>query len=199
MTEARSLRRVCVFCGSNAGAEPAFADMTRGLADELIQRRIELVYGGGNVGLMGILANRMLEHGGHVIGIIPSGLAAKEVAHETLPELRVVASMHERKAQMADLSDAFVALPGGLGTLEELFETLTWAQLGIHDKACGLLDVNGFYRPLLAFLDDAVEARLLAPQHRAMLLVKESPAALLDAFEAYVPPHTSKWLGPEGR
>jgi uncharacterized protein (TIGR00730 family) len=121
------------------------------------------------------------------------------VAHETLPELRVVASMHERKAQMADLSDAFVALPGGLGTLEELFEALTWAQLGIHEKACGLLDVNGFYRPLLAFLDDAVEARLLAPQHRAMLLVKESPAALLDAFEAYVPPHTSKWLGPEGR
>jgi uncharacterized protein (TIGR00730 family) len=111
MAEARSLRRVCVFCGSNAGAEPAFADMTRGLADELIRRRIELVYGGGNVGLMGILANRMLEHGGHVIGIIPSGLAAKEVAHETLPELRVVASMHERKAQMADLSDAFVALP----------------------------------------------------------------------------------------
>jgi uncharacterized protein (TIGR00730 family) len=193
------MRRVCVFCGSSSGANPAYAATTIALADEVVRRGLGLVYGGGNVGLMGILADRVLAAGGEVTGVIPDGLATKEVAHEAITELRVVASMHERKAVMADLADGFLALPGGLGTLEELFEILTWAQLGIHAKPCGLLDVDGFYAPLISCLDTTVRAGFVKPVSRDLLLVEREPAALLDRFEKWSPPATRKWLGLEGR
>jgi uncharacterized protein (TIGR00730 family) len=183
-----TLRRVCVFCGSSSGADPAFAATTARLGALLASRGIGLVYGGGSVGLMGVLADAVLQAGGHVIGVIPSALVLKEVAHHDLPDLRIVATMHERKALMAELADGFVALPGGLGTLDELFETLTWAQLGLHHRPCGLLDTGGYYRPLLAFLDRAVEAGFLRAQHRGLLLVDEDPERLLDRLAQYSRP-----------
>jgi uncharacterized protein (TIGR00730 family) len=188
------LKRVCVFCGSSRGANPRYLTTAHRLGTILAGRRIGLVYGGGCVGLMGKLADAVLAEGGEVIGVIPQALVELEVAHVGLPDLRVVSSMHERKALMADLSDGFIALPGGLGTLEELCEILTWAQLGFHAKPCGLLDVRGYFRHLLAFLDHALAERFIRPEHRAMLLEDENPEALLDAMRTYEPPRREKWL-----
>ena len=169
------------------------------MAGELVSRELELVYGGGNVGLMGIVADAVLERGGHVIGVIPEALVAREVVHEALPDLRVVESMHARKALMADLSDAFISLPGGIGTLEECFEVFTWAQLGMHAKPCALLDVDGYYAPLIRFLQQSVEERFLRAEHLEMLLLGEDPATLLDACDAYRPPPTEKWIDRDER
>lgn len=192
-------RRLCVFCGSSPGSEAAFGAAAGRLGRALAEAGIGLVYGGASVGLMGRLADSALAAGGEVIGVIPRALVDQEVAHHGLADLRVVGSMHERKALMADLADGFVALPGGLGTLDELFEILTWAQLGLHHKPVGLLDVQGYFAPLLAFLDGAVAARFLAPAHRAMLLVADDPAALLAAFRAYQPPPPFKWMDRPAR
>ncbi|MCC6642462.1 MAG: TIGR00730 family Rossman fold protein [Deltaproteobacteria bacterium] len=190
----RSLARICVFCASNPGVREDYAVASRRLASELVARDCELVYGGAQVGLMGVMAQTMLDQGGRVIGVIPEVLVSKEIAHPGLTELRVVASMHERKAVMSDLSDGFVALPGGLGTLEELFEVLTWAQLGLHAKPCGILNVCGYFDPLLSFLDHAVDERLLKSKHRALVLTGEDPSSLLDRMAAYQPPMTEKWI-----
>lgn len=189
------MRRVCVFCGSSEGRDPAFANAAVALGRALARRGVALVYGGAQVGLMGRVADAVLAEGGHVIGVIPRALMTREVAHARLPDLRVVDSMHERKAMMVELSDGFIALPGGIGTFEELCETLTWAQLGLHDKPCALLDVAGFYAPLLALLDRAVDAGFLRPAHRDMLLVDTDPDALLSRLETYTPPVVRKWIG----
>jgi uncharacterized protein (TIGR00730 family) len=188
------MKRVCVFLGSSPGARPEYAEATRVLGRELVARGLELVYGGGNVGLMGVLADAVLEAGGHVIGVIPESLVVREVAHTGLPDLRRVRSMHERKAMMADLSDAFVTLPGGIGTFEECFEILTWAQLGMHESPCGLLDVAGYWRAMRAMLQHAVEERFLRPEHVALLHVAKTPAALLDALAHARPPQVRKWI-----
>ncbi len=186
------MKNICVFCGSNAGAQPAYVAAARQLGQVLAQRQITLIYGGARVGTMGEIADSALAAGGHVIGIIPQALAEK-VAHPGLTDLRVVPSMHERKALMAELADGFIALPGGLGTLEEFFEVLTWAQLGMHHKPCGLLNVGGYYGPLMDFLDHAVAQRFIKAEHRAMALIDEHPADLLDQFNAYHPPTVDKW------
>jgi uncharacterized protein (TIGR00730 family) len=188
------MRRVCVFCGSSAGGQPAYLDAARALGALLARRGIGVVYGGASIGLMGAVADAALAAGGEVIGVIPEALEAKEIAHQGLTRLDVVGSMHERKARMSDLADAFVALPGGMGTLEELSEILTWAQLGLHRKPCGLLDVAGYWRPLVAFFDHAVQERFLKPQHRALLAVEEEPRALLDALSGSLPPPEEKWI-----
>jgi hypothetical protein len=188
------VRRLCVFCGSSPGRLPRYRHAAEALGATLAKKGIGLVYGGGAVGLMGIVADAALAHGGEVIGIIPNALARKEIAHESLTELRVVASMHERKALMADLSDGFVALPGGVGTLEEFFEILTWSMLGLHAKPCGLLDVDGYYRPLLALLDHAVAERFVKPVHRALVLVEQDPERLLRAFQEFRAPRAEKWI-----
>ncbi len=188
------LKRVCVFCGSSPGVRPGYAAAARAMGTLLAERGIALVYGGGRVGLMGIVADAAMAAGGEVTGVIPEGLMAREVGHAGVTELRVVRSMHERKALMADLSDAFVALPGGFGTWEEYFEVLTWAQLGIHPKPCGLLDAEGFYDHLLAFLDHAVQERFLRAEHRALLVHARSAPELLDAFAAWEPPALDKWI-----
>jgi uncharacterized protein (TIGR00730 family) len=188
------LHRICVFCGSSPGSDAAFAAAAERLGRVLAEQQLGLVYGGASVGLMGRLADAALAAGGEVIGVIPRALVDQEVAHHGLADLRVVSSMHERKALMADLADAFVALPGGLGTLDELFEILTWAQLGLHHKPIGLLDVGGYFAALLAFLDGAVRARFVAPAHRAMLLRADDPVALLDACRTYQAPAPFKWV-----
>jgi uncharacterized protein (TIGR00730 family) len=188
------ITRVCVFCGSSPGATPAFAERARRLGAVIAAQGLGLVYGGASVGLMGELADAALAAGGSVTGVIPQSLVDMEVAHQGLSELRVVVSMHERKAVMADLADAFVALPGGLGTLDELAEVLTWAQLGLHTKPTGLLDVDGYFTPLLEFLDGAVGNRFLHPAHRSMLLIETDPERLLAAFRAYQPPPPFKWV-----
>jgi uncharacterized protein (TIGR00730 family) len=164
------------------------------LGETLARNGIELVYGGASVGLMGAVADAVLENGGHVIGVMPQALVDKEIAHTSLSDLRVVGSMHERKALMAELSDGFIALPGGLGTFEELFEVWTWAQLGYHKKPCALLNVAGFYDKLAHFLDDVVERGFVKPVHHAMLIVNEDPAALIDAIRSYEPPKVEKWI-----
>lgn len=188
------VRRVCVFCGSSPGASPRYLAAANGLGVLLAQRGLGLVYGGASVGLMGKLADAVLAEGGEVIGVIPRAMITKEVAHAGLLDLRVVDSMHERKALMADLSNAFIALPGGIGTLEELLEILTWSQLGIHDKPCGVLNVRGYFDGLLALLDHVVAERFMRPEHRAMLLAEPTPEALLDALEGYAAPVQEKWL-----
>jgi uncharacterized protein (TIGR00730 family) len=188
------MRSVCVFCGSNSGAGEAYAGAARNLARAIARRRLALVYGGGSIGLMGILADAALEAGGNVIGVTPRRLVEREVAHSGLTELRVVETMHERKALMADLSDAFVSLPGGLGTLDETFEMLTWIQLGYHRKPCALLEVNGYFERLTAFLDHAVEQRFLTAAHRAMLIVERDPEAVLDRLASAKLPDTGKWM-----
>ena len=189
------LRRVCVFCGSSPGARPEYRESARALAAAMVERGIGLVYGGGNVGLMGTVADAVLAAGGTAVGVIPEGLLAREVGHAGLTELHVVASMHQRKALMADLSDAFVALPGGFGTLEEFCEVLTWTQLGIHRKACGLLNVAGFYDGLLTFFDRAVDEAFVRPHHRENVLHDTDPRRLLDRIAAFDPPAVPKWIG----
>jgi uncharacterized protein (TIGR00730 family) len=190
----RELKRVCVFAGSSPGRLDAYADCAAALGRDLAGEGISLVYGGGRVGLMGVLADAVLAQGGEVVGVIPEALLAKEVAHAGLSQLRVVASMHERKATMAELSDAFVALPGGLGTLEELFEVLTWCQLGLHSKPCALLNAGGYYDHLFAFLDHAVSERFVRAEHRHMLLVEATPRRIIERLRAWVPPRVDKWL-----
>ncbi|MBM1173163.1 LOG family protein [Microvirga arabica] len=186
--------RLCVFCGSNAGQDPVYLDTARVLGEALAAGGIGLVYGGASVGLMGAVADAVLAKGGTVIGVMPQALVDKEIAHKGLSDLRVVGSMHERKALMAELADGFIALPGGLGTFEELFEVWTWAQLGYHRKPCALLNSGGFYDKLTDFLDDVVDRGFVKPIHRAMLLVESNPAALIEAIRAYEPPKVDKWI-----
>jgi uncharacterized protein (TIGR00730 family) len=189
-----SRRRLCVFCGSSPGLDPAHRRAARELGGMLVPRGWDLVYGGARVGVMGAVADAVLAAGGDATGVIPRALVRKEVAHDQLTSLEIVGSMHERKQRMAELADAFVALPGGMGTLEELFETLTWAQLGMHSKPCGLLNVDGYFDPLLDFLDCAVEQRFVSPAHRRMILVARTPRELLDRVESYEAPQVEKWL-----
>ena len=186
--------RVCVFCGSSSGSRPDYLEAARALGAALAARGAGLVYGGAHVGLMGAVADAVLEARGDVIGVIPRALWEREVAHTGLSDLRVVGSMHERKALMSELADAFVALPGGIGTLEELFEVWTWAQLGLHEKPVALLDVAGYYRPLTSFLDGAVAEGFVRPQYRRMLLVEESAPALLDRLASYHAPSVEQWI-----
>ncbi|MCP3942960.1 MAG: TIGR00730 family Rossman fold protein [Desulfobacteraceae bacterium] len=189
------MKKICVYCGSSPGRRPEYIEAARFLAKELLSRNIGLVYGGAHVGIMGEIADTVLEGGGEVIGIIPQALVDLEVSHTGLTELIIVNSMHERKAMMADLSDGFIALPGGLGTIEELFEVLTWAQLGFHKKPCGLLNADGYYDHLSAFLDHAVKEEFVKNAHRSMLIIEKDPITLLERFEAYEPPRVSKLLG----
>jgi uncharacterized protein (TIGR00730 family) len=179
------LRKVCVFCGSKHGVRPDYTEAARAMGAALAAGGIGLVYGGGRVGLMGVVADAVLDAGGEVIGVIPDHMSDREIAHYGLTDLRVVGTMHERKALMYELSDGFVALPGGLGTLEELFEITTWSQLGLHAKPTGLLDVAGFYTPLVAFLDQLVTEGFVAERHRRLLRVADKPAALLEALAAF--------------
>jgi uncharacterized protein (TIGR00730 family) len=194
-----SARRICVFSGSNLGQDPAYREVALNLGSLLAREGLGLVYGGASVGLMGAVADAVRQAGGEVIGVMPRSLVAREVAHTGLEDLRVVGSMHERKALMAELSDGFIAMPGGIGTLEELFEVWTWGQLGSHTKPCALLNVRGFYDRLLGFLDHVVDDGFLKPVHRGMLIVEEDPEALLRAIRGYVPPTASKWIGRDER
>lgn len=191
MTE---LKAICVYCGSNPGRNADYRAAAVALGQELVARGLKLVYGGAEVGLMGAVADAVLEAGGHVTGIMPQALVEKEIAHKRLSAMHVVSSMHERKRMMADLSDGFVALPGGVGTMEEIFEVWTWAQLGHHDKPCGLLNIAGYYDRLAAFLDHQAAEGFVRAEHRAMLTVEAEPARLLDAFAAYEPPRVAKWV-----
>ena len=188
------MKRVCVFLGSSPGKQPEYAEAAERLSRELVRRNLGLVYGGANLGLMKILADTVLAEGGEVIGVIPKMLVEKEIAHQGLTDLRVVGSMHERKALMADLSDGFIALPGGLGTFEEFFEVWTWGQLGLHAKPCGLLDTCGYFHRMIQFLDHAVEERFLRQENRDLLLWASDPATLLDLFEKYRPSYVPKWV-----
>jgi uncharacterized protein (TIGR00730 family) len=187
--------RLCIFAGSSPGANPNYLRQAQNLGALLARRKIGLVYGGASVGLMGAAADAALEAGGEVIGVIPRSLVARELAHKKLPDLRIVNSMHERKATMAQLSDGFIAIPGGIGTLEEIFEIWTWAQLGEHEKPCALLNTDNYYATLLSFLDKVVGDGFLKPVHREMLLVDSDPERLLDRMKVYVPPIVIKWIG----
>ncbi len=191
-----TMKRVCVFCGSSAGADPAYLRAATALGRALAKRNLALVYGGASVGMMGALAAAVLQAGGDVTGVIPRDLADKEVALTSLPDLRVVDSMHARKALMAELADGFVALPGGFGTFEEFFEVLTWAQLDLHHKPCGLLNVGGYYDRLVDFLDHAAAQRFVLPAHRDMVIIEENPGVLLDRFAVYAAPQVDKaaWI-----
>jgi uncharacterized protein (TIGR00730 family) len=189
-----ALKRVCVFCGSSNGARAGYADAARAMGAALARRGVGLVYGGGRVGLMGIVADSVMAGGGAVVGVIPESMVSKEVAHQGLTELRIVGSMHERKALMADLADAFVALPGGYGTFEEFCEIVTWAQLGLHRKPCGLLNVEGYYDRLLSLFDHAVAERFVRSAHRALILEERQPERLLDLVESYQAPALEKWI-----
>lgn len=186
------LNSVCVYCGSSPGRNPLFLEAARSTGEEIAKRGLTLVYGGGRVGLMGEVARSALENGGKVIGVIPQALKDQELAFQEVSELRVVGSMHERKALMADLADGFAALPGGYGTLEEIFEVLTWLQLGFHTKPCGFLNINNYYDTLLAFLDQSVEEQFIHQPHRDLIMQALSPAELLDKFLDYVPVRMNK-------
>jgi len=190
------MKRICVFCGSSPGGNPEYLQAAKQLGYTLASKNVGLVYGGAKVGMMGKIAEAVLEKKGEVIGVIPKGLAEKEVSFTGLADLRVVDSMHERKAIMADLSDGFIALPGGLGTLEEFFEVATWAQLGIHPKPCGLLNVRHYYDKLMGFLDQTVKEKFVELEHRSMILIDEDPEGLLQKFETYRPPTVdkAKWV-----
>lgn len=188
------MNRLCVFCGSSAGETARYVEAAAEVGALLADRGVTVVYGGSRVGLMGRLADAALEGGAEVVGVIPRPLLHREVGHEGLTELRIVESMHERKSLMAELSDGFLALPGGLGTLEEFFEVLTWGQLGMHRKPCGLLDVGDYYRPLVRFLDHAVTEGFLAASHRAMILVDHDPGELLHRMGAYEAPELPRWI-----
>ena len=187
-------RRVCVFCGSNSGRNASYAAAAVAMGESIAKQGITLVYGGGRVGLMGVLADAVLGLGGRVVGVIPRAIATDEVAHPDLTELHVVGSMHERKALMADLAEAFVALPGGFGTLDELCEILTWAQLGMHRKPVSLLNVEGYFDPLLAFLDQAVSDGFIRPSHRRLLIEGRDPSRILQVLSRTKAPVVSKWL-----
>ena len=188
------LGRLCVYAGSNHGADPAYAEAAQALGELLVRRDIGLVYGGAHKGLMGVLADSVLAAGGEAVGVIPQDLIDREIAHTGLTELHVVSSMHERKAMMADLSDGFVALPGGIGTLEELIEVYTWSQLGLHRKPTGVLNVRGYYDALAAFLDHVVHERFLPAEHRELLVIAETPEDLLEQLATFEPPRVGKWL-----
>jgi uncharacterized protein (TIGR00730 family) len=190
----RPVKAVCVFCGSSRGARPEYEAAAARLGQAIARSGRTLVYGGGRVGLMGVLGDAAMAAGGRVIGVTPRRLVEKEVAHHGLTELRVVESMHARKAMMAELSDAFIAMPGGVGTFEEFFEVLTWSQLGFHSKPCGLLNVAGYYDPMLAFLDHAVEQGFVRAEHRAIVLTDTEPTALLDRLSAFDMPIVPKWI-----
>jgi uncharacterized protein (TIGR00730 family) len=188
------MKRICIFAGSNSGSRTEYRAAAQELGQAIVRRDLGLVYGGARVGLMGAVADAVLAGGGHVTGVIPEALVTKEVAHDGLSDLRIVPSMHARKAAMADLADAFIALPGGWGTLEEFFEVLTWAQLGLHAKPCGLLNVQGFFDRLLSFLDHSIDERFVRRENRSMLIASSSPGDLLDRFERYIPPVVEKWI-----
>ena len=188
------LRNVCVYCGSSAGRDPAYVAAAGALGRALVSRGLGLVYGGASVGVMGAVADAVLGLGGRAVGVIPEALVRKEIAHGGLTELVVTSSMHERKTRMAELSDAFVALPGGIGTLEEIFEAWTWGQLGLHAKPFGFLNVSGYWDGLISFLDHAVRERFVREPHRAMLVVSEDPEELLDRFAAWRAPEVPKWI-----
>jgi uncharacterized protein (TIGR00730 family) len=193
----RTLRRVCVFCGSSSGHDPVHRQAATSMGRTLADAGVEVVYGGGAVGLMGVIADAAMQAGGRVIGVLPKGLFSREVGHEAISEMHHTATMHERKALMYELSDAFVALPGGLGTLDELFETLTWAQLGLHRKPVGLLDVDGYFADLLAFLRHTVSAGFVKAQNVDMLVSDADPAALLAKLTTVELPGLEKWITPE--
>ena len=193
------MKSICVYCGSNAGSKPAYTERAIALGDRIAKEGLQLVYGGGNVGLMGIVADAVLEHGGEVIGVIPQQLVDWEVAHKGVTRLEVVDSMHTRKQRMFELSDGFVALPGGFGTLDEMFEMLTWRQLGIGDKPCAFLDVDGFYAPLLQMIDRMVAERFLHPEQRADLWHGEDIDAMLEWMRGYSPAVASKWIDEKRR
>jgi uncharacterized protein (TIGR00730 family) len=187
------MRRICVYCGSSPGNRPVYAAAAKSLADVLVRHELELVYGGADKGIMGVIADAVLEAGGKVHGVIPQMLMDKEIAHQGLTELHVVASMHARKTMMAALSDGFIAMPGGYGTLEEIIEIVTWGQLHFHDKPCGLLNVDGYFDHLLAYLDHANREGFLRRENRNMILVDEDPVGLVQQFERYTAPHVEKW------
>jgi uncharacterized protein (TIGR00730 family) len=188
------MKRVCVFCGSSVGNRSVYRDTAEAMGKALAKKGIALVYGGGHVGLMGVVADACLAAGGEVIGVIPQALADREIAHARLTELHVVDSMHTRKAMMADLSDAFIAMPGGVGTFEEFFEAVTWTQLGLHRKPCGLLNAGAFYTPLAAFIDQAVSEGFIKPVHRAFIVVDDNPERLLDTLGTVKLPDVPKWI-----
>ncbi len=191
------MKRICVYCGSNPGRLPDYREAAAELGRELVKRNIGLVYGGASIGVMGAVADAVLENGGEAIGVIPQSLATREVAHTALSELIVVTSMHERKAMMAELADGFVALPGGWGTFEEIFEILTWAQLGIHEKPCGLLNIANYYDHLALFLQHAMDEHFVREAYKAMIIVEQQPNLLLDRFASYQAPQVRKWIGPD--
>jgi uncharacterized protein (TIGR00730 family) len=199
MSDERDFRRVCVFAGSNAGNRPEYAAAARALGEAVAAGGLELVYGGSTVGLMGELARAVLEHGGHVFGVTVSALRDKEPPNTDIPDLIVVASMHQRKQQMADMSDAFIALPGGLGALEQFFEVVTWEQLGFHSKPCGLLNVAGYFDALERFLDHAVREGFIAEPHRQMILTDDDPQRLIERLRAYRPGEAESWIGRANR
>lgn len=191
------MKSITVFCGSSSGFRPEYAEAAKNLARELVRENIRLIYGGGRVGLMGIIADEVMKNGGEVIGIIPEALDKKEVAHRGITELRVVGSMHERKAMMAELADGFIAMPGGIGTFEEFFEILTWAQLGFHDKPCGILNVANYYDGLLSLCNNAVKEGFLRQIHSELILDDSDAASLLEKMKNYQPQAVQKWIDKE--
>ena len=192
-----TINTICIYCGSSSGRHEKYDSAANALAEALVSRNIKLVYGGTDIGLMGVVANQVLNLGGEVIGVIPKALALKEVAHKHLTQLHITESMHERKMMMAELSDGFIALPGGIGTLEELFEIWTWAQLGFHNKPCGLLNINGYYNSLIGFLDHVLAEQFVKKEHHAMLLVETNPNTLLDRYSNYQPPAIRHWVSKD--
>ena len=193
------MKSICVYCGSNAGSKPIYAERAAALGERIAQEGLRLVYGGGNVGLMGVVANAVLQAGGQVTGVIPKQLADWEVAHRGLTELEIVGSMHERKSRMFELSDGFVTLPGGFGTMEEIFEMLTWRQLGIGNKPCAFLDVDGFYTPLIGMIDRMVDERFLHAEQRQDLWHGEDIGTMLEWMKNYEPAQASKWIDEKRR
>ncbi|MBL0316740.1 MAG: TIGR00730 family Rossman fold protein [Flavobacteriales bacterium] len=191
------MKAVTVFCGAGSGNNAAYADAAKSMANELVSRKIQIVFGGGKIGMMGITADAALSAGGHVIGVIPTFLRTKEVAHDHLQEMHVVKSMHERKALMHSLSDGIIAMPGGYGTLDELFEILTWAQLGLHTYPIGLLNTRGYFNHLVAMLDNMVSEGFLSAENRSMLLMDENPTTLLDKMEKYIAPPVPHWISKD--
>ena len=191
------INSICIYCGSSPGRLEDYGTAACALAKALVNRNIKLVYGGAGIGIMGMLADQVLKLGGQAIGVIPKALAHKEVAHNNLTQLHVTQSMHERKMLMAELSDGFIALPGGIGTLEELFEVWTWAQLGFHNKPCGLLNVKGYYDSLIVFLDHVLAEQFVKKEHHALLIVETNPDALLDRYVNYQPPAVRNWVGKD--